>query len=454
MKKHYHLIGIGGIGMGALAVLLLQKNNMVSGSDLHSNKVIEGLVKEGAKVAIGHKSENIEGADIVVYSSAIKNDNPEIISAKKLGIPVMPRAKLLAQLIQDHIAITVSGAHGKTTTTSMLANLLIKANLKPTIAIGGIMKNTETNANLGKSEYFVAELDESDGSFLYFSPQYSVITNIDREHMDFYGSWDNLLKAWEEFIGKTSPEGVILACGDDNNLLNLLKRGNRRYITYGLTQINDIVAHNVSSREFGIRFDCFKEGKNLGEVNLNIPGRHNALNAMAVIGVGLELKIGFETIRKSLEQFKGVKRRLDIKGKGKGVTVIDDYGHHPTEIKATLEALKGMKKQRLITVFQPHRFSRLSDLMDEFSVCFNDTDHLIITDIYAASEKPLENINASVLCDRIKKNGKEAVYLPKEKIIGFLLDFAKDGDIVLTLGAGDITKVSDDLVKVLKSSAD
>ncbi len=436
--------------MGAIASILLDKGLGVSGSDLVENRITLNLKEKGAKVFLGHKKENIDGADIIVYSSAVKKDNPEVISAKEKNLLVIPRAKLLAELMEEHTGITVAGAHGKTTTTSMVANLLIKAKFCPTTTIGGILKNIDTNASLGKSEYFVSELDESDGSFLYFSPQYSIITNIDREHMDFYLTWESILKAYEDFIRKTKEDGLIIACGDDVNLNNLLKKSNRKFISYGFTQVNDYLALNIKSEGFTTNFDCFKSGEKLGNITLNIPGRHNVLNALAAIVLGLELRIDFNLIKKSLAEFAGVRRRLDVKGQVNDIMVIDDYGHHPTEIKATLAAVNSLRKERLITVFQPHRYTRLFHLMEDFSTSLLDCDFLVITDIYAASEKPIENVSSENLCDKIKEKGnKNVIYLPKDKILSFLLDFIKPGDIVLTLGAGDITKISDQIVDKL-----
>lgn len=451
MKKHYHFIGIGGIGMGALASLLLAKEEKVSGSDLKENQVTRRLKKEGADVYVGHEASHIEGADFVIFSSAVKEDNHELKAAQKKRIPIIQRAKLLAQLMDGHISVTIAGAHGKTTTTSMASYMLMQAGLQPTTAVGGIVNGKTSNSKLGGGKYFVAEVDESDGSFLYFSPQYSIITNMDREHLDYYHNWENILKAYQEFIQRTHKDGLLIGCGDDASLLKLLKESKRKFIRYGFSLENDIYAHHIKLDNFSSCFDLSAFGKKIGPVVLNVPGKHNILNAMACFALGLQLSLDVQTILNSLEAFSGVQRRLQVKGQVDDIMVIDDYAHHPTEINVTLEAAKGFKKNRLIVVFQPHRYTRLQFLFKEFAQSLTHCDYLIVTDVYAASEKPIEGMTGENLVSQIKKHTqKPVVYLKKEHIIKHLLDMAKPGDLIITMGAGDITRLSDELVEHLQ----
>ena len=463
MNKHYHFIGIGGIGMGALAALSLDRGYCVSGSDLRSNQITERLRLRGADVFLGHDGKNVGDADCVVFSSAIRDDNPELVEARKKQIPILQRAKFLAELMEGYIGITVAGAHGKTTTTSMAANLLEKAGLQPTIAIGGIVNGTRSHAEMGKGEYFVTEVDESDGSFLCFRPHYSIITNIDFEHVDYYHDWKNVLDAYREFIGKTREGGVVLAYGDDELLLNMLKESGQSFRTYGFSKENNISAANIKFDHFDSRFSCIVDGENRGQVLLNVPGRHNIANALACVSLGLSLSIDFDTIRESLKSYNGVQRRFQLKSMVDDIWIIDDYAHHPTEIKATIETAQLFKRsvedgaageeiKRLITVFQPHRYSRVKGLLKDFAQSLVHSDQLIVTDIYAASEPPIEGITAEKLCEEVQAiTQKPVCYIPKEKITDYLLTVVKPQDLVLTLGAGDITRIADDFVEALKS---
>lgn len=448
--------------MGALAALLLDKGCEVSGSDLRANDVTRRLRERGADIFTGHDRQNIKGAGCVVFSSAISADNPELTEARKRQIPVLPRARLLAQLMDGHVGITVAGAHGKTTTTSMIAHLLEKAGLQPTTAVGGIVNGTGAHAGVGRGEYFVAEVDESDGSFLYFSPRYSVITNIDFEHIDYYHGWRGILDAYRAFIGRTEDGGIVLACGDDARLFGLLKESRRPFKTYGFSSHNDIYASNIAFDHFESRFDCIAGERNFGQVLLKVPGRHNVANALACISLGLGLSVDFDVICESLKEYGGVRRRFQLKGSVDDIRVIDDYAHHPTEIKATLETARlfkrslptfpaGAQKGRLIVVFQPHRYSRVRGLLQEFAESLAHSDHLIVTDIYAAGEKPLTGVTAEKLCERARAVANTPVrYLPKEGIVDYLLRTAKPADIVMTLGAGDITRIADDFVEALR----
>jgi UDP-N-acetylmuramate--alanine ligase len=450
MKEQYHFIGIGGIGMGALAILLLEKGYAVGGSDIKKNYMTDELEKRGAHVHIGHHAANIGQADIVVYSSAIVHDNPELIEARKRNLPILQRAKLLANLMQEHEAVTIAGAHGKTTTTSMISNLLLKAGLKPTTAVGGIVGGTTVNARLGEGKYFVAEVDESDGSFLYFAPQYSVITNIDVEHLDYYKNWENILKAYREFIGRTKPNGRLFICREDQNLLTLVKESGRSFETYGFALDNHLSAQHVRYDAFHSFYECFKDGKKIGDICLQVPGKHNILNSLACVSVGLSLNISFSTIQQSLKDYREVKRRFQLLTNVNGIRLIDDYAHHPTEINMTLEAAQRIKQRQLIAVFQPHRYTRLQSLYQEFLTSLKNTDHLIVTDVYAASEQPIEGMSAKQIVEDLKKTASiPVVYLHKENIIEYVLGLAESGDMIVMLGAGDITKVAHECAEQL-----
>ena len=455
MIKHYHFIGIGGVGMGTIASLLIAKGHTVSGSDLKESDFTAKLREQKAKISIGHDAKNVEHPDFVVYSSAVNKDNPERVAAAQKKIPVLKRAQLLAQLMESEKGITVAGAHGKTTTTSMISFLLIRAGLEPTTAVGGLINNGKTyNSNLGRGQYFVAEVDESDGSFLYFSPFCSVITNIDFEHIDYYQSWDNILSAYRTFIGRTKPDGYIFAYGQDARLCLLLSESGRRFTTYGFSKENDVFAFNETLTGRSLSFDCVYKGKDIGRFDLSIPGKHNILNALACIGVSRQLGIDVEIIRQALREFKGVRRRFQLKIDVNDIMVIDDYGHHPTEIKATIETAKSLGRKRVITVFQPHRYTRTKFLMEEFVKSLSASDCLVITDIYAASEEVIPGVTSEKLCELIRASGKsEVVYLKKEKIVDYLLDNIRKGDLVLTLGAGDITRISDNLAQKLNDRA-
>jgi UDP-N-acetylmuramate--alanine ligase len=399
-------------------------------------------------VYVGHDAANIQDADLVVYSSAISAENPEIIEAKRRNIPVIQRAAMLATLMQDKKVITVTGAHGKTTTTSLIAHLLLEAGLSPTVAIGGILRNLDSNAYLGRSDFFVAEADESDGSFLCYRPDYSIITNIDFEHLDYYKSFDNLLLNFGKFLDNTKENGCVWCCGDDAHLKKLLANYKKRSILFGLSQNADIHPANITLEGLSSSFDCFYNNKAVGRFSLSLGGEHNIVNALSVIGLGLELGITLENIKKALSTFKGAKRRLEIKLDSDKVRIMDDYAHHPTEIKATLFALRSLKRRRTIAVFQPHRYSRTKLLFPEFGKSFDLVDSIIITDIYPAGEKPIENVSASLIVDAIREHGHRDVrYLPKEGIVAELLKTAQPGDLIITLGAGDITKISDELAE-------
>jgi len=438
--------------MSGIASLLLKRGFKVSGSDLKANRVTEELARLGARIFIGHDAKNIKGQEAVVYSSAIREDNPEMRKAAALGIPLIKRAQALADLMRQKSVITVAGSHGKTTTTSLISYMLIEAGLCPTVAIGGILKNIDTNACLGSGEFFVAEADESDGSFLHYQPKYSIITNIDHEHLDYYRDFDNQLSAFRDFIKRTGKSGCIFACSDDPNLMKLMKACRIRHLFFGLKEGADIYAKNILLSGLSSDFDCYFKDKSISRFHLALGGRHNISNSLAVIGLGLELGIELKHIRRCLEAYKGAGRRLEIRFQNDKYLLIDDYAHHPTEIKATLAALTNLKARRRIVIFQPHRYSRTQLLLNEFAGSFDQADYLIITDIYAASERPIEGVNAGVLLKRIKdsRSDREVVYLEKEKIAGHIKKIVRPGDLVITLGAGDIVKVSDALAQELK----
>ncbi|MFA5145511.1 MAG: UDP-N-acetylmuramate--L-alanine ligase [Candidatus Omnitrophota bacterium] len=450
--KNYHFIGIGGIGMSGIAQLLLHCGIKVTGSDIKESKVIQGLKGQGARIFIGHSPLNIKGADFIVYSSAVKEDNPEIVEARRLGIPILKRAQALARLMEDKTVITVAGSHGKTTTTSLVSYLLLEAGFSPTIAIGGILRNIDTNACLGKGEFFVAEADESDGSFLYYRPKYSIITNIDREHLDYYKEFKNELSAFEEFLNKTQAGGCVFCCADDAHLNRMIKGYKNKRVLFGLKDSADIFPRNILLKGLTCEFDCFYKGKFIDRFHLALGGEHNISNALSVIALGLELGIDLRFIKNILKDYKGAKRRLEIRLDKDGLLVIDDYAHHPSEIKASLKAIKNLKRKRVIAVFQPHRYSRTKLLLEEFGRSFDLADCVIITDIYAAGEPVLEGVDGRAVFEEIKGRApdKEVIFLPKEEIAARILEMVKPDDAVVMLGAGDIVRICDDLVERLK----
>ncbi|MFH1640973.1 MAG: UDP-N-acetylmuramate--L-alanine ligase [Candidatus Omnitrophota bacterium] len=455
MDKHIHFIGIGGIGMSGIAQLFLSRGVKVSGSDIKKSKITEELKKQGARIFIGHCPENIKGADLVVYSSAIKEDNPEFVQAKTKGVALIKRAQALADLMQNKIVITVAGSHGKTTTTSLVSCLLSEAGLRPTAAIGGVLKNMDTNAYSGSGDFFVAEADESDGSFLCYNPDYSIITNVDHEHLDYYKEFKNIEAAFSEFLGRTKKDGCVFCCNDDANLKNILKDYKNRYLLFGLSEGADIYAKKIEFDGLASEFDCFYNNKFIDRFLLNLGGVHNVSNALSVIALGLELNIEAKVIKRALRDYKGAQRRLEIKFRNNDYSVVDDYAHHPTEIKATLAALKNLKPVRLIAVFQPHRYSRTKLLLEEFAASFVLADYIIVTDIYAASEPRLEGVDGLSLYNAIRKHvkGKDIYFLPKQEITAHILKIIEPQDMVVTLGAGDIVKVSDELAEELKKKS-
>jgi len=438
--RSIHFVGIGGIGMSGIAELLLNLKFEVTGSDVAESEIITRLRSLGATIEIGHRSENLGNAQVVVYSSAVSLDNPECVMAKDRGIPVIPRAEMLAELMRMKHSIAIAGTHGKTTTTSMLATILAVADLDPTAIIGGKLDIFGSNARLGEGELLVAEADESDRSFLKLAPIIAVATNIEREHMDCYRDLDDILDTFVEFLNKVPFFGFNMVCLDNENIQQILPRLNRRVITYGshtqaLYRYTDPVFDGLTTR-----FAAYRGGENLGEVSLNVPGIHNCLNALAALGTAMELGIDFETVRKGIYAYKGVQRRAHVRGEKAGIMIMDDYGHHPTEIKMTLQAIKnGFPNRRLVAIFQPHRYSRTRDLFDDFVTSFYDASLLYITEIYPASEKPIEGVSGKALYESIKDHGHRDVYYVehKEAIPEIVKEDLKEGDLVLFLGAGD-----------------
>ncbi|MFA5287017.1 MAG: UDP-N-acetylmuramate--L-alanine ligase [Candidatus Omnitrophota bacterium] len=453
MQRHYHLVGIGGIGMSGIAQLLLRFNYKVTGSDLKESKNTKKLRSLGVEIFLGHNSENIKGADTVVYSSAIKGDNPEIEETKRLKIPLIMRAQALAELMVDKSVITVSGSHGKTTVTSLVSYLLLEAGLSPTVAIGGILKNIDTNACVGSGKFFVAEADESDGSFLFYKPKFSIITNIDHEHLDYYENFEQEIEAFRKFLNSTSKNGCVFYCSDDLNLKEIIKGYQDKFISFGLNPGADVYPKNIVLEGLRSNFDCFFKEKFVARFSLALGGEHNISNALGVIALSLELGIGLKFIKNALAGYKGALRRLEEKFKDRDYTIIDDYAHHPTEIKATLRAISNLKAKRVVAIFQPHRFTRTQLLFDEFVRSFDHANCLIITDIYSAGEQPILDVNSANLCRKIKEYApdKEVYFVPKEEIVSKVRKLASPGDLIITLGAGDIARISDELAEKFKS---
>ena len=437
--------------MSGIAEVLLNLGYQVSGSDLQSSIITQRLKKLGAKIYMGHKAKNLKKAQVVVTSTAVAQDNPEVIKAHELKIPIIPRAEMLAELMRMKYGIAISGTHGKTTTTSLIATVLVHAGLDPTAVVGGRVKGMGSNAKLGKGNILVAEADESDKSFLKLSPAISVVTNIELEHTDHYRDIEEIKDCFTEFLNKVPFYGVVIACVDDKNVRIILPRLKRKCVTYGIDNGADYSAKNIKFDGFKTSFDCFCEGKKLGNVTYHLGGRHNVLNVLATIAVARECSVSFKKIVSALKKFAGVERRLQIKGEKNGVLVIDDYGHHPTEIKATLQTCrKSLPGRRIITVFQPHRYTRTRDLYNEFLTAFSDTDKLYMVDIYAASEKPIAGISSEKLVDSLNKNGKEALYVSDlQKFKKTLKAEIRKNDVVLTLGAGNIYKFGEELLDVL-----
>jgi UDP-N-acetylmuramate--alanine ligase len=453
--QHIHFVGIGGIGMSGIAEVLCNLGFRVSGSDVKKSSVTERLEKLGVEVDEGHRAENVGDAHVVVRSTAVRDDNPEIIEARQRSIPVIPRAEMLAELmrLKPH-TVAVAGSHGKTTTTSMIATILGHAKLDPTVVVGGVVGAFGSNARLGKSDLMVAEADESDRSFLMLTPAIAVVTNIDREHMDYYRDMDDVRECFTSFVNKVPFYGAAILCLDDPQVQAVIPHVKRRRVTYGLSAQADVSAHGIRFDEvFGSSFTVWQGTESLGEVILHVPGLHNVYNALAAIAVGFELDVSFEQIAEALKLFTNAERRFQFKGEEQGVLIVDDYGHHPTEIKATLAAAKiGSAGRRMVVLFQPHRFSRTQDQMEGFAQSFNNADALFVADIYAASEDPIEGVTSEALTEAIKRYGhKNARYIGAlDGAAEVLREQVREGDLVITLGAGPVYRAGEQLLELLK----
>jgi len=450
--KHIHFVGIGGIGMSGIAEVLLNLGYKVSGSDMKESDATERLRKLGGEINIGHRTENVASPHVVVISSAVTKENVEVVAAREKQIPVIPRAEMLAELMRLKYGVAIAGAHGKTTTTSMVATVLAAGGIDPTVVIGGKLNSLGTNAKLGQGEFLVAEADESDGSFLKLSPAIAVVTTIDEEHLDYYKDINEIKAAFLTFVNKVPFYGVSVLCLDQPHIQALIPQVQKRYQTYGMSSQADYQAKDISLRAFGSRFKVMNHSVDLGTFELSVPGIHNINNSLATIVVARELGIDIEIIRKALRDFSGVQRRFQIKGEAKGIIVVDDYGHHPTEIKATLAAAASGMDRRVVVVFQPHRYTRTQHLLEGFFTAFNHADKLVIMDIYAAGENPIPGVSGKALYEGIKKHGhKDAAFITsREKILEHLVGTVKKGDLVLTLGAGDVWKIGEQLLENLK----
>ena len=450
--RHIHFVGIGGAGMSGIAELLLNIGYKVSGSDLKQSKITDRLQALGATIMIGHKPLNVKDAHVVVYSSAVKPDNPELVYAREHNIPVIPRAEMLAELMRVKYAIAIAGSHGKTTTTSLVSIVLATAGLDPTSIVGGKVNIFDSNAKLGQSEYLVAEADESDGSFLKLTPTIAIVTNIDPEHLDYYVTFEKEKDAFVEFINKVPFYGLAILCLDEENVASIIPRVKVRRMTYGLSAQADVHGYNIVQKKGESEFSVNVKGKHYGNFTIHMPGLHNVYNALASIAAGVELELEPEKIKEGIDKFNGVERRFQIKANINDIMVVDDYGHHPKEIKATLSGAKGSWNKRLIVVFQPHRYTRTKLLFNDFLTAFYQADVLIITDIYSAGEDPIEGVSAYNLYTAMKNMGyKDVRYISdKNKIVEELINIVAPGDMVITQGAGDVYTVGDLFIKRLK----
>ncbi|KPK40838.1 MAG: hypothetical protein AMJ78_06780 [Omnitrophica WOR_2 bacterium SM23_29] len=449
-KKHIHFIGIGGIGMSAIALVLLRMGHKVTGSDAKPSRLIEKIRTCGGEVFLGHDEKNIDGADIVVFSSSITAENAELKAARDKKIATLHRAEMLALLMNDKKGAAITGAHGKTTTTSLISHILLRARLDPTAILGGEVTSIKGNAILGRGDYFVVEADESDGSFVHLRPFYCVITNIDEEHLDYYRNIREIMSSYMKFIEKIRRGGKLFACGDCDNIRRALRAYERDVIYFGLSKGSDIYPNDIVLHKNHTKFNVVYKGNNLGRAILNIPGIHNVSNAMAAFAVALQIGLKFKTIKDAVEDFRGAERRFQRKYRKDGISIIDDYAHHPAEIKATILAAKNWSPKRLVVLFQPHRYTRTKYLKGRFGRCFDLADHLIITDIYAASEEPIEGVSGEDIYEETKSQGhKSVIFLSRRDVKRYLLNYVRPGDMVLVLGAGDVTSVAEELSKEL-----
>ncbi|MBN1826031.1 MAG: UDP-N-acetylmuramate--L-alanine ligase [Candidatus Eisenbacteria bacterium] len=450
--RRIHLIGIGGTGMSGIAEILLNLGFEVSGSDLVSTDVTERLERLGATIVRGHGSALVEQAGVAVVSSAVSRENPEVVLARAAGVPVIPRAELLAELMRVKRGVAVGGAHGKTTTTWMIGLVLARADRDPTVVVGGRLNQLGTNARLGEGDLLVAEADESDGTFLMLAPELAVVTNIDREHLDFYENLEAIKEAFARFCNRVPFFGAAVVNGDDPELRALLPRVTRRVVTFGVDPGADVRAEKIRQHGQESRFTVSVSGRELGEARLFTPGLHNVRNALAAIAVGLELEIPFPVIAEGLEDFRGIHRRMEVKGEHRGRLVMDDYGHHPTEVRATLAALRdAYPNRRLVVVFQPHRFTRTERLAEEFGDAFADAHRLFLLDVYAAGERPIPGVDSGRIADAVERaGGPEPVWIrEREEAVERIAGESLAGDLILTLGAGDVWRVGEEIFLAL-----
>jgi UDP-N-acetylmuramate--alanine ligase len=452
--KHYHFIGIGGIGMSGLAEILIRQGHVVSGSDLSPNPLTKRLEDLGVRFYRGHRAKNLQGAPTVVVSAAIAGDNPEMAAAQEQGLEVISRAGMLARLMEGKTRIAIAGAHGKTTTTSMVASILRQGGLDPTVVVGAVVENLGSNAIVGQGDCFVAEADESDGSFLALNPHVAVITNIDREHMDHYRDLAHIQEIFARFIEQVHPEGVVVACKDDPNLAPLLSRSSRKVVSYSMKPGGDFWAADFHIQNSSSRYRLMRGEQELGQVSLPLAGRHYVANSLAAAAVGFSLGLDFPAIQKGLAKLGQIQRRLQIKGDSGGVTIIDDYGHHPTEIKVTLEAIsQSFRGRRVLVAFQPHRYSRTQALLTDFYQVFQPADVLFLTEIYGAGEAMIPGITGRCLFNGVRQSGQRQVYYVEDKkeLAAKLWDAIHPGDVVVTMGAGDIWKIGEEVLRFLES---
>lgn len=449
---HIHFVGIGGIGMSGIAELLLNLGYKISGSDLRSTEITGRLADLGGKIFKGHDAVHIENANVLVISSAVTEENPEVRAAKELGIPVIPRAEMLAELMRLKYGIAIAGAHGKTTTTNLTSAVLAAGGLDPTIVIGGKLLSLGTNAKLGGGKFLVAEADESDGSFLKMNPVIALVTNIDLEHLDHYRGIEEIKEAFTEFLNKVPFYGLGVVCLDNEHVQAIIPHIRKRLVTYGLSRQADYHATEIQKDGMKNHFTLLCHGEPLGRITLNLPGRHNVVNALAAIATACELSIDFNRIREALENISGVTRRMEIKAEKGGITILDDYGHHPTEIRTTLEAIReNYPERRIVVLFQPHRYSRTRALFEEFTRSFYDSDLLLLLPIYPAGELPMEDVSSEILCEAVKRHGhRQALNLQEgEAPLPLLMELVQTGDVVVTLGAGNVYRVGEQLAEAL-----
>jgi UDP-N-acetylmuramate--alanine ligase len=450
--RHVHFVGVGGIGMSGLAEILKNLDFDVSGSDLREGENTLALTRLGVRIDVGHRATNVTGADVIVYSSAIVPQNPELVCARELGIPVISRAEMLAELMRLKYGVAIAGSHGKTTTTSLVATILRSGGLDPTVVVGGRMASFGSNAKLGQGDLLVAEADESDGSFLRLTPTIAVVTNIDPEHLDHYGSHERLKQAFVEFIEKVPFYGLAVLCLDHPHVQDLLPRVQRRHVTYGLGQQADYSARNLRAEGTSMSFDAYRRGESLGRFSVRMPGQHNVQNTLAAIAVADELALPLDVMKASLATFHGVARRFSVVAEPRSIALVDDYGHHPAEVRATLSAARRAYSGRVLVAFQPHRYSRTHALFDDFACAFNDADVVLVTDVYPAGEERIVGAEGEPLAEAMRAHGHHrATYVRERAVLAQMLaSEARPGDVVIALGAGNINAILPDVERRIR----